>query len=506
MTKKYNPYTAIKTIYDAKKAWTDADKAKDEDAKKAAAARATDAYNRLTDNGYGDVADKLHKSTYDQAKITHDYYAKTGRTKASDYLSSLGKAYGLSGDQIAGLISYDAATGEMSFGGKNVGKADAMVDGDSYWTDTGVLKSAFDDYISRSGTTRTKSAMVDQANEDLYKRMTGELDDLKKTNPFETPEGKAILAKYNLAGLQGRDNAVASGGATNGGNIDSFAAANALRQQTALVSQGQSAVLDAHNQKIDHALKILEGIGVHIDRVYEQDETSKNNQVDRDVKTAEVTGVVPTSMSYASNPFFNSDGTLKDVNTDYQAIINDAESKLKTTNNAEEKADLEATIRYAKQARIYKVQNNPAYKKWENTLSAVAPEKTEDARQFDEDIAYQDRARVTEENMNREDNATDVKVANIEAQNNLDVVDAKKKAEEDDDVYGAPAVTPYQAAYDTAKNTLASAKTVQEVAKAQAKAYQQLLDAYSSTDTNQRITEDELLDIIDELGIIIPEV
>lgn len=495
MANKYNPYTAIKTIYDAKKAWTDADKAKDDDAKKAAAARATDAYNRLTANGYGDVADKLHKSTYDQAKITHDYYAKTGRTKASDYLSSLGKAYGLSGDQIKGLTSYDATTGEMSFGGKNVGKADAMVDGDSYWTDTGVLKSAFDDYISRSGTTRTKGTMVDQMNEDLYKRMTGELDDLKKTNPFETPEGKAILAKYNLAGLQGRDNAVASGSATNGGNIDSFAAANALRQQQALVSQGQTAAMDVHQQKVNNALKILEGIGVHVDRVYEQDETAKNNQVDRDVKTAAVTGVVPTSMLSKTpyySQFFNEDGSLKDESIDYKAEIDKAVANGNT--------ELAKVLRAARGVKIYGDYSKYGQYAGDGDYTLPGAQKTEAARQYDEDIAYKDRARVTEENMNREDNATDVKVANIEAQNNLDVVDAQKKAEEDDDVENQGTVSSprYDYYVSLAQNSLKDPRRGNDAA------YYALLEAVQ-IGGEEGLTVEEANRIAAELGIETPE-
>lgn len=446
----YNVYNAVKSIYDAKGTWTEASKAGDTKKAQSAAESAKKYYQELIDNGYEDVAKKLQGETYEQAKATHDYYAKTGRTKASDYLNSLGQAYGLTAEQISGLTTYDPTTGEMSFGGKNIGKADAFVGGDSYWTDTGVLKTAFDDYVSRSGTVRTKSAFVDQENENLMKKYQEQLAFVKDTNPYETEEGKAILAKYDLSALNARNGELASGSASNGGNIDSFAAANALRQQLAVKAQGNDAVLAQHQQKINNAMSLLEGMGIHIDRVFSQDETSKNNQTARDVQTATVTGVVPDSMAYASNPFFNSDGTLKDMETDYQAIINNAESKLATTTNAAEKADLEATIKYAKQARAYKVQNNPAYAKYRDTLSLYAPEKTESARQFDETTAANDRAIQAEKDMNAANNASKEKIADKEAKNNLDVIKAQKEIEEEDPISADYSdIDPYSVGKDT---------------------------------------------------------
>lgn len=308
----YNPYNAIKGIYDLKGEWTDADKNGDTDKKKKSAEAAKSYYDELRKNGYGDVADNLSKSSYAAAKSIVDSY--------------------------------------------------------------------------KPQTVRTPETMVKQENENLMDNYKKQLDIVRDTNPFETAEGKAILAKYDLAALQGRDNAVASGGASNGGNIDSFAAANALRQQAALVSKGQDAVLAANQQKIDNAMSIMESMGVHIDRVYNQGETSKNNQVARDVEISKVTGVVPDSMSYASNPYFNSDGTLAeafnsaefDAAGGFQKIINDATEKLKTATNSAERANLEATIKYANQARAYKIKNSPAHSKWAHTLLSYAPEETAD--------------------------------------------------------------------------------------------------------------------------------
>ena len=229
-------------------------------------------------------------------------------------------------------------------------------------------------------TNNLKSNEVNRENAGLFDKYNQEYDDLKKTNPFTTDEAKAIMGKYDLAGLQGRDNAVASGGATNGGNIDSYAAANAMRQQASLVNQGQMAVLDAHQQKIDNVRTLLSDMGVNIDRVFNQDETAKNNDVARKSEIASVTGYVPTEWTYDSNIYLNSDGTVKDEfltdefdNTGgFTTIINNAKAKLATTTDATERANLQATINAATQAKALKTFSSPKYAKYASEVQSTA--------------------------------------------------------------------------------------------------------------------------------------
>ena len=172
-------------------------------------------------------------------------------------------------------------------------------------------------------TNNLKSNEVNRENAGLFDKYNQSYEDLTKTNPFTTEEAKAILGKYSLAGLQARDNAAASGGASNGGNIDSYAAANAMRQQAALIGQGQSKVLDAHQQKIDNVRGLLSDMGVNIDRVFNQDETAKNNDVARKSEIAAVTGDVPIEWVISNNPYLNSDGTIKDQykDVDFSAVM-----------------------------------------------------------------------------------------------------------------------------------------------------------------------------------------
>lgn len=352
----YTPYNAVKAIYNLKGAWDSANKSGDETKKNTAASDAVKWYQELRANGYGSLADELQGQDYTAAKATHDYYAKTGRTKTRPYFYDLGKAYGLSTSDVDALIGWDDTTGEVTFGGKKVGTPDAVVDGTSYWNDTAVLDKAFTDYVDRTGLTRAKDSAVNQENEYLFDKYREEYESLKNTNPFETETGKAILAKYDLAGLQGRDNELASGAGDNGGNVDSFAAANAMRQQAALVNQGQLTAIEAHQKQLDHARALLSDMGVNIDRVYNQDETSKNNKVSREVAISESTGFITDDQLKATSNMWDDSGALLDTDTNYQEKINELVEASKNPNlTAAEKQDIALALKLLEMGRNDKI-------------------------------------------------------------------------------------------------------------------------------------------------------
>ncbi len=427
----YDPYSSVKSIYNLKGEWDNANKIGDETKKKDVADKAQQYYQLLRNNGYESVADQLQKSNYAQSKSINDKWAKMGKTSTRDYMYSLGAKYGLSSGDMDKLINWDNQTGEVSFGGKKIGTPDSVVDGVSYWSDTSLLDNAFNDYISRSGTTRSPEIAVNQENEGTFSKYKEAYDYITKTNPFTTEEAQAIMGKYDLAGLNARDNAVASGGASNGGNIDSYAAANAMRQQAALVNQGQNAVLDAHNQKIENIRNILTDMGVNIDRVFNQDQTAKNNEVARLSEQASVTGYTPEKWTYDNNIYLNSDGTVKDeFLTDafdnsggFTTIINNAKAKLATTTDATERANLEATIKYATQAKALKTFSSPKYEKYASEVTAVAPDKTADYDSTLKQIDSAERIAKTEsENaiaIADKQYSTQLQIANLEAQTAL---------------------------------------------------------------------------------------
>lgn len=256
---------------------------------------------------------------YNPYEYVKDYYSKTGNTEFRPYMYSLGSKYGLSQADVDKLIKWDDDTGEITFGGDKMGKPFAVVDGSSYFQDTSVLDNAFNEYAKRTGLTKPVDMMYKQGLENTQNKINqnwgmvvddkadmgnrySKLEDYNYGNPFETETGKSILERYDLKGLQGRDNEVASGASTNSGNIDSFAAANALRQQAYLRNMGEQTAIEAHRQTVDSGRGILSDRGNYNQRIYDtlervlgldmsnnqriftNDQTAQNNQVARDTQ------------------------------------------------------------------------------------------------------------------------------------------------------------------------------------------------------------------------------
>ena len=84
---------------------------------------------------------------------------------------------------------------------------------------------------------------------EIYK-LQQELDDLINTDPYSTEEAKSILGKYDMSTSSNIKGA-------NGSNVDSYSAANAMRQQAALYSKAQEMVLNAYNSKIETMRKVI---------------------------------------------------------------------------------------------------------------------------------------------------------------------------------------------------------------------------------------------------------
>lgn len=374
----YDPYTAVNEIYKLKGQWETGNNNNDDKMKNNAATSAQTYYQELRDNGYSDIADKLTAADYNQAKGILDNVGTMGKTKVRQHFYNRGKADGLSQSDIDALIGFNDVTGSVSFAGKDIGRPDIIVDGTSYVSDTSGLDSVYDDYMENSGA--VPSSVTDKVNkvfgiqtsdhDDLVGMYKDEIDTLKKTNPFTTAEAKAIMGKYDLSGLQARDNAAAVGAASNGGNIDSYAAANAMRQQASLVNQGQQVVLDAHQQKLDHAKGLLSDLGIQMRDNYSSmrdtitlQQSEEQRQFDNKKTISDVTGYVPDEWVVSNNPYMNEDGTIKDIykNDDFSDIM----AKAKEAGNDE-------LYNYAAQARFYKIMGDyGAYGQYDDGNYAV---------------------------------------------------------------------------------------------------------------------------------------
>ena len=361
MAKSYNYYDDVKAIYDAKVGWnqstTDADRQKYSETANAAR-------KRLSDYGYADIANEMSASGADAtaARKIMEKYAPTTTTIATKAPDS------------TSLTNSELITVNNNESRNTINQTKDMIvsDRNKYYTEYDKVS----DYVN---------------------------SDVTKTDEYKSTYDN-LIKKYDMSAMQGRDNELASGSASNGGNIDSFAAANAMRQQAALTAQGQQvahqAGLDAYNARVNNARGILSDLGVYqnnswnamgtlVDkqategqRLFENEETAKNNEAARQQVYSDISGTVgDTVTKYLNSNVWNSDGTLKNYNTDYLASMQSLEKQLETTTNANERARIIEQLRVLEAARNQKIdEQGLTYGK---TYKYQASKQSEAGREFD---------------------------------------------------------------------------------------------------------------------------
>lgn len=336
----YNPYDAVNAIYNFKKQWHTADAKGDKTTADDVAKKAQEYYKQLNDNGYSDLANNLSNTNDVGAKAIVDYLAKN------------------SAPTVKTTTSTPVATPTPT---SIQGKIDNLY-----------------------------GIQVNDRNV-----MAGKYDTLEdynyNYNPYESEIGKSIMEDYKFKGKTASDNAVASGGASNGGNIDSYAAANANRQRLAFTNAGKQAVLNDFNTRIQNAKDILTNLGVYQQnqdkgmqttieqqqneeqRVFDNEQTAMNNDVARKQTISEVTGYAPDEWVTANNIFLDDNGKLKPEyeNVDFKAIMATAKDE-----NVRKQASV---------ARAVKIFSN--YEKYgqhdDGDYTLPGAQQTEAGRQFD---------------------------------------------------------------------------------------------------------------------------
>lgn len=132
---------------------------------------------------------------------------------------------------------------------------------------SGGVNDAFAQYLANvtdSGYNKQMSGSIADL-ENLYKDLFGNIQSGDYT---KKPYYQTILESYGLAGDAAADDAVAGSVGSNGGNLDSYAAANAKRQQLAYKNAAQGAALDAYNAEIGNLIKTLGDMGVNVNDLY----------------------------------------------------------------------------------------------------------------------------------------------------------------------------------------------------------------------------------------------
>lgn len=244
MAKKYNPYEDVKKITELKGSYHTA-KEKGQDPSQYAM-EAVQYYNNLRNNGEGDTADKLAGVDYTGSlEILKGYNAPT----EYDWYDNL---VGEKVEEASNPLRSETADQIMDVYEKN----NNLLNGE-------VSKDA-------------NGNVVSGLNVDYYNTGKNQLDYINNLDMTSMPWYDNLMAQYQLGGQNAAKGALATGASGNSGNIDSYAAANANRQQLAYTTAGTQAALDTIAQQLAAYQNMYDSIGSHLGTMGAQNNDALN--------------------------------------------------------------------------------------------------------------------------------------------------------------------------------------------------------------------------------------
>lgn len=238
--KRYNPYEDAKNIlkykgnyHTAKQMGTNYDQYKE---------AAKPYYQNLRFNGYGDLADQFDKSDFIQAQEL--FKGLKPDTTVDDYFADL-----------------YSKTAESQSAPKISQAAEDMWNA---WNSTNTTLNGNEIKYDRNGN------VVSGLNVDHYNTGRNQLGYLNNFDVTAQPYYQGIMNSFQLQGNNAARGEQATGAANNAGNIDSYAQANANRQQLAFTSKGLEAALAAANQNQQNWQTLYDSMTGHLDNMGNQ--------------------------------------------------------------------------------------------------------------------------------------------------------------------------------------------------------------------------------------------
>jgi len=274
-TTKYNPYNAVKKISELKGNYhTQKELGGDY---KQYQQNAIPYYNELADNGYSAVADELSLSDYtksldilrrfkpdDEFEVDTVYDSLIGKMSSSPLPS--GGSSTSSDDILERLYSPEW---EKQYSGIMNTAAD-IASGKTAPKTSDAVQSILDSF-GRTDDLLNGKLKVDKdgnviggLNIDHYNEGKSQLDRINNFDYTKESYFDPIMGTYKLKGEDAAKGELAGGAASNSGNIDSYAAANANRQQLAFTNAGHEAARAAAQQNHDNWQKLYDSMGGHL--------------------------------------------------------------------------------------------------------------------------------------------------------------------------------------------------------------------------------------------------
>lgn len=245
-SKRYNPYEDAKNIlkykgnyHTAKQMGTNYDQYKE---------AAKPYYQNLRFNGYGDLADQFDKSDFIQAQEL--FKGLKPDTTVDDYFADL-----------YSKTAESQSTPKISQAAEDMWNA---------WNNTNTTLNGNEIKYDRNGN------VVSGLNVDHYNTGRNQLGYLNNFDVTAQPYYQGIMNSFQLQGNNAARGEQATGAANNAGNIDSYAQANANRQQLAFTSKGLEAALAAANQNQQNWQTLYDNMTGHLDNMGNQNANMLN--------------------------------------------------------------------------------------------------------------------------------------------------------------------------------------------------------------------------------------
>ena len=239
-SKRYNPYEDAKNIlknkgnyHTAKQMGTNYEQYRE---------AAKPYYQNLRFNGYGDLADQLEASDFIQAQEI--FKGLKPDTTVDDYFADL-----------YSKTAETQSTPKMSQAAEDMWNA---------WNNTNTMLNGNEIKYDSNGN------VVSGLNVDHYNTGRNQLGYLNNFDVTAQPYYQGIMNSFQLLGNNAARGEQAAGAANNAGNIDSYAQANANRQQLAFTTKGIEAALAAANQNQQNWQTLYDSMTGHLNNMGNQ--------------------------------------------------------------------------------------------------------------------------------------------------------------------------------------------------------------------------------------------
>lgn len=355
-SKRYNPYEDAKNIlknkgnyHTAKQMGTNYEQYKE---------AAKPYYQNLRFNGYGDLADQLEASDFIQAQEI--FKGLKPDTTVDDYFADL-----------YSKTAETQSTPKMSQAAEDMWNA---------WNNTNAILNGNEIKYDSNGN------VVSGLNVDHYNTGRNQLGYINNFDVTAQPYYQGIMNSFQLLGNNAARGEQAAGAANNAGNIDSYAQANANRQQLAFTTKGIEAALAAANQNQQNWQTLYDSMTGHLNNMGNQNANVLNAyQNVYSTDSLERQNALNTAAGLAMQEMQNKiDKYLADVG--YDQAVYTADKNLEGSKYGADAKTLAAQI--AADADRYAAQQNYAGKVYASDMDKAIAEMNANGKTGEGGIGY----------------------------------------------------------------------------------------------------------------------